>query len=35
MTEYELDKLCEQQTDCGCDCKKCQLFAQYIRSNND
>lgn len=35
MTEYELDKICEQNTDCGCNCMKCELFAEYIRSQNE
>ena len=33
MTEYELDKLCEQYPDCDCNCMKCPLFAKYIDSN--
>lgn len=32
MTEYELDKICERQTDCDCKCMKCQIFAMYQRS---
>ena len=35
MTEYELDKICERQTDCDCDCKKCAIFARYMNSKND
>ena len=35
MTEYELDKLCEQQQDCSCNYIKCELFARYINSNNN
>lgn len=31
MTEYELDKLCEQQ-DCDCNCMRCALFAKYART---
>lgn len=33
MTEYELDKMCEQQTQCDCNCMSCQLFAKYKQSN--
>lgn len=32
MTEYELDKICETQPDCGCDCKNCPIFGKYIES---
>lgn len=32
MTEYELDKLCERNPDCGCNCMKCPLMAKYQRS---
>ena len=32
MTEYELDKLCERNPDCGCNCLKCPLMAMYQRS---
>lgn len=35
MTEYELDKICEQQPDCGCDCMRCPIFAKYMNSKND
>ena len=35
MTEYELDKLCEKQKHCDCNCMKCQLFAKYINSKED
>lgn len=35
MTEYEFDKLCEQQTDCGCNCMKCELFAFYQNHKED
>ena len=34
MTEYELDKICERNPDCGCDCMNCPVFAQYYKSNN-
>ena len=30
MTEYELDKICERQTDCDCNCMKCEIFAKYM-----
>lgn len=32
MTEYELDKMCECNPDCGCNCMKCELMARYQRS---
>lgn len=32
MTDYELEKLCESQTECGCKCMRCELFARYIKS---
>lgn len=32
MTEMELDAMCERQTNCGCDCKNCPLFAEYVRT---
>lgn len=32
MTEYELDRQCERQTDCDCNCMKCDLFAHYMRT---
>jgi hypothetical protein len=35
MTEYELDKLCEKNPDCGCNCMKCPLFAEFQRSQNE
>lgn len=30
MTEYDLERLCEQNPDCGCDCMRCPLFAQHM-----
>lgn len=35
MTDYELDQICERNTDCGCNCMKCPIFAKYYRSNNE
>ena len=32
MTEYELDKICEQHPDCYCVCGKCPFFAAYKRT---
>lgn len=32
MTEYELDKACERNLDCGCDCVHCTLFAAWVES---
>lgn len=32
MTEYELDKACEHNPDCGCDCAHCTLFAAWVKS---
>ena len=34
MSDYELDKLCEQNPHCGCNCISCQIYAQYVNSNN-
>ena len=34
MTEYELDRLCEKNPNCGCDCMRCPLFAKYYRDEN-
>lgn len=31
MTEYELDKACERNPDCGCDCAHCTLFAAWVK----
>ena len=35
MTEYELDKICEKQKDCGCKCMQCELFAKYMRNKEN
>ena len=35
MTEYELEKRCEQNPHCGCNCMKCELFAYYMTHNDD
>ena len=35
MTEYELDKKCEQNPDCGCDCMRCELFGFYMTHKED
>ena len=35
MTEYELDKMCEQYSLCGGNCSSCELFARYINSQNN
>ncbi len=32
MTEYELDKICERNPDCGCNCMRCEVMARYQRS---
>ena len=32
LTDYELEQLCERQTDCGCDCMRCPLFAQSMEA---
>lgn len=32
MTEYELDRACERNQLCDCDCMKCELFALWKRS---
>lgn len=34
MTEHELDQLCLRNPQCDCNCIKCQLFAQYIITQN-
>ena len=31
MTEYELDKFCERNPHCGCNCIKCPAFTLYQR----
>lgn len=32
MTEYELERFCERNPDCGCRCLKCPAMAEYQRS---
>lgn len=31
MNEYELDRFCERNPHCDCNCIKCQAFAMYQR----
>lgn len=31
MTDYELEKICERNPNCDCDCMKCPFFAAYQR----
>lgn len=31
MTDYELEKFCERNPDCGCDCMRCPAFAAHQR----
>ena len=35
MTEYEFDRICEKQKDCGCKCMQCELFAKYMRNKEN
>jgi hypothetical protein len=35
MTEYEFDRICEKQKDCGCKCMQCELFAKYMRDKEN
>ena len=35
MTEYELNKLCKQNHNCGRKCLKCILFENYMTSQNE
>ena len=35
MTEYELDKFCEKQKNCGFDCMNCKFFAMYYKENRE
>lgn len=35
MTSYELDKICERNPDCGCNCMKCPIFAKYIEEGEE
>ena len=34
MTEYELEKICEN-IDCDCNCMKCPFFAKQIESETE
>lgn len=34
MTDAELERFCESNPDCGCDCQKCEAFAANYRCNN-
>ena len=34
MSDYELEKFCESQPDCGCNCMKCPAFAAHQRYIN-
>ena len=34
MSDYELEKFCESNPDCGCKCMKCPAFAANQRYNN-
>lgn len=34
MTEYELEKFCERNPDCGCNCIKRPAFAQMYNDTN-
>lgn len=34
MTDAELEKFCEANPDCGCNCQKCPAFAANYRCNN-
>ncbi len=31
MNDYELEKFCERNPDCGCDCMNCPAFASNQR----
>ncbi len=33
MTEYELDRICDQNPNCGGNCAECAVFAHWINSN--
>ena len=35
MTEYELNKLCKKNSNCGRKCLKCTLFENYMTSQNE
>lgn len=32
MSDYELEKICEQHPECDCNCMKCPFFAAYQRT---
>lgn len=32
MTELQLDALCRRNPQCDCNCYKCPLFAEYMRT---
>lgn len=32
MTEEQLDRICNNSPDCGCNCAKCEAMAMYQRS---
>ena len=34
MTESELDKFCERNPDCGCDCANCPAMGAWWKSQN-
>ena len=34
MDDYQLDKFCERNPDCGCNCMKCPAFIANYRYNN-
>ena len=34
MTDAELERFCEANPDCGCNCMKCPAFAANYRCNN-
>lgn len=35
MTEIELDRICENNPDCGCECMKCAIFGYYMKHKED
>ena len=34
MTDFELERFCERNPHCGCNCYKCPAFAANWRYNN-
>ena len=34
MTDEQLERFCERNPDCGCNCMKCPAFAANYRYNN-